>query len=266
MFLAEPPRTPYDFQFQIFGFPVRVTPFFWLVMAILGYNFAVGLNDELQKESPGVGVLLLIWIAATFFSILIHELGHAFAMRHYGMRAYIVLYQFGGLAVPDTVSSFFHTNRYRGSTDQIVISIAGPAVQLLLAIIVIMGVRFSGHEFSYAIWPIDELLPPSRGRPFPSALLETTLFFLVLPSVYWALFNLLPIFPLDGGQISRELFTMFTGANGFRDSLILSIVTAASVAAYFYSTGNIFNALFVVTLGVSNYQLLQMLRFGGGSW
>ena len=78
--LGEPPRTQFDFGFSVFGFRVRVCAFFWLAAILLGQGAA----------SLGAKFLLL-WIAAMFLSILIHELGHAFAFRHFGISARIVI-------------------------------------------------------------------------------------------------------------------------------------------------------------------------------
>jgi Zn-dependent protease len=264
--LAEPPRTAYDFEFHIFDFPVRVSPFFWLVSAVLGHSNAVAFDSIFAERSPGVATLLLVWIAAVFLSILIHELGHAFTMRRFGMSASIVLYYLGGLAIPDAGHSFLRSTRSSRGPEQIMISIAGPATQLLLAAVIILGVRLSGHQFMAQIWPIDLVIPPPEGRSLPSAGLEALLFFLTMPSIMWALLNLLPIFPLDGGQICREALTMWSGPKGFHDSLVVSLIVAALVALYFFSQGSPFNALLFISLAVSNYQLLQTMRFGGGLW
>jgi len=87
VFLGEPPRSQGDFQFPIAGFNIRVTPWFWLATALLGIR-----NDDPR--------LVVVWVIAVFISIVIHELGHAFAFRYYGYNAHIVLYHFGGLAIP----------------------------------------------------------------------------------------------------------------------------------------------------------------------
>jgi Zn-dependent protease len=266
VFLAEPPRTPYDLAFPILGFSVRVTPFFWLVAAILGYDESRALDGALRDSSPGQFVLLLMWIAAVFVSILIHELGHAIAIRYYGENAYVILYHFGGLAVPDGGGSFARPNRTGRHENQIVISLAGPAAQILLALVIILAVRLTGYKLGFFVWPLDELIPPPDGKLLPSPLLAIALYFLIAPSIWWALINLLPIFPLDGGQVVRSALMLILGAEGFRYALMVSIATAAALALYFFSLGSTFNALLFVSLAVSSFQLLQMLRFGGGSW
>jgi Zn-dependent protease len=263
--LAEPSRTAYDLQFEFLGFPVRVTPFFWLMAIVLGYNLAAGVHDELGEKSPGQFVLLAMWVAAVFISILVHELGHAIAMRRYGQRAYVVLYHFGGRAIPDAFGSMFRQG-YRRPEDHIIISLAGPGAQLLLAVVILLALRFTGFSLMFFVWPVDMLFPPPQGRLLPSMLLDVMLFFLIVPSIIWALFNLLPVFPLDGGQISRALFTMFNSSTGVRDSLILSLATAALAAVYFLSTNEMFGAIMFISLAVSSYQLLQMARYGGGPW
>ena len=67
--LGEPPRTQWDLHFPLFGFPVRVHPFFWAVALLMGFRSSPRLID------------LLLWVAAVFLAILVHELGHAIVMR-----------------------------------------------------------------------------------------------------------------------------------------------------------------------------------------
>ncbi len=266
MLLAEPPRTQYDFHFELFGFPVRITPFFWVAAAVLGYSDAVYLADHPGPNNPGQAVFLLLWMAAMFLSILIHELGHALTMRWYGIRSSIVLYHFGGLAIPDAFGSFGRISRIRGKENQILISAAGPAAQLALAAIVIVGVEAAGYRFADMIWPLNHFIPESNKPDVPSLVARATLYFLASPSILWALLNLVPVYPLDGGQIARELFVMFGSANAIRDSLSLSLFSAIGCALYAYSAGQPMMAMLFVSLAVSSYQLLQAYRFGGGPW
>ena len=60
--LGEPVRTQYDVLFRIGGTPVRVSPFFWMVAAFLGWNLAVTLEEGLEAYAtidagPNVHVL-----------------------------------------------------------------------------------------------------------------------------------------------------------------------------------------------------------------
>src|SRR3954468_12089221 len=112
--LAAPPPTPYDLRFRLFGFPVRVHPLFWVVALLMG-------NPDLDR--PQALARLALWILVVFGSILLHELGHAFAFRFYGCRGVAVdLFWFGGLASAE--------QRPRGHWPNIFISLAGPAAQL----------------------------------------------------------------------------------------------------------------------------------------
>ena len=130
MYFSDPQQTPYDLNFSVLGIPVRVSPWYWLGTLILGWGLA--------QQSPK---LLLLWEVAAFFSILLHEMGHAVVMRRFGEYPRIVLYQMGGLAIG---------GGGRSSREQIMISAAGPAVQLLLAALCIALVRVSGHAY-----PVD---------------------------------------------------------------------------------------------------------------
>lgn len=266
MLLAEPPRTQYDFHFTVFGFPVRVTPFFWVAAAVLGWGIADAFGHAPDPNNPGQGVFLVLWISAMFLSILIHELGHAFAMHWYGMRASIVLYHFGGLAIPDSFGSFGRIGRLRRRENQLIISAAGPAAQLLLAAIVIVAVEAAGYSMAADIWPLNHLFTESEKPSVPSLVGYGTLYFLSGPSIYWALLNLVPVYPLDGGQIARELFVMAGRRDALRESLGLSLFCAIGCALYAYSTGEPMLAMLFVSLAVSSYQLLQMGHFGGGPW
>jgi stage IV sporulation protein FB len=272
--LAEPQRTPYDFHFHIFGFDIRVSPFFWLAGAILGWNWAIGWSTifdripEYADTNPGQGPLLLIWIAVMFFSILLHELGHAFAIRRYGSNARIVLYHFGGLAITDSPNSFSSVKQHRTPQEQIVISAAGPGIQLVLAAIVIALCKSQGYQASSGIGVVDDAFGLNDGAILSSAPLLAGMEALLFVNVFWALMNLLPIYPLDGGQISRELFTLFSARDGIKNSLLLSVITGGAVAVYCLSNHQTMAAMMFGMLAFSSYQILQAYsgRGGRGPW
>jgi stage IV sporulation protein FB len=195
----EPTETPFDLRWRMFGIDVRVTPFFWLAAVVLGFH---DLRD-------GNVSLFLIWVACFFVSILIHELGHVFMGRYFGSYGHIVLYAFGGLAVGSSDLS----RRWQ----RILVFLAGPGAQFVL-LAVVVGVRALAGMF-----------PAMRE----SVLLEETFDKLIFINLMWPLLNLLPLWPLDGGRISRELFQARMPAQaGARASLILSLVTAVAGALF----------------------------------
>jgi Zn-dependent protease len=240
-----PNPTPFDLCFRLFGVPVRVHPAFWILAAVLGYH-----------EAERHFTYLLVWIACVFLSILIHELGHVFAGQLFGSRAHIVLYTLGGLAV--------------GSSDvprrwqRIVVYLAGPGIQLLFFALVL------GLTIALAVRRV--VLHP---------LLDSALDYLLLINLDWALFNLLPIWPLDGGRVSREVCQAFAPAHGVRISLVLSIAVAAGLALNtlalnnhypslarihpllaYLSVGPSVNVIILAVLAANNYFDLQQQSQG----
>lgn len=261
MFSAEPQRTQYDLNFQIFGFPVRVHPFFWLAGILLGAN-AGGLQSR-----EGMA-LLLIWVAVLFVSILVHELGHAFAFRYFGSDARVVLYMMGGLAIPETSPyGNSYTTRARNPWQQIIIAFAGPAAGFLFAGVVVAAVYAGRASIDVNwLWHVIPFFHASGiSNPFLAGLVDSLLYV----NIFWGLVNLLPIFPLDGGQISRELFTMNDSWNGTIRSLWLSVVVGAVVAVVGgYALRSFFMAVMFGSLAFMNWQLIQQLsgRGGGGGY
>jgi Zn-dependent protease len=80
----------------------------------------------------------------------------------------------------------------------------------------------------------------------------------------WGLFNLLPIYPLDGGQISQQIFVLTYPHDAIRQSLILSVIVAGMMALIaFAKWEQIYLGLFFIWLTYSNFTMLQ--SYGGGS-
>jgi len=252
VFLAEPPETKYDLRFRIAGIPVRVHPLFWLIGIILGL-----------QGSDGVG--LVIWVGVVFVSILIHELGHAFTMRLFGENARVVLYLMGGLAIPESSAwGSGSGRRSRGPRDQILISAAGPGAGFLAAGLVVAAVFAIGGSIRF--FPADSIFPLWTLR-LPETVSERwgeLIVCLLGVNIFWGFMNLLPVYPLDGGQISRELFTVSDPYNGVVRSLWLSVITGAvAAAAGLVLLGSIFVAILFGSLAFSSYQALQQMSGGG---
>jgi stage IV sporulation protein FB len=241
--LGEPPRTQFDLNFPLLGIPVRVEPWFWLMTLFLGSQ---------RRDAASI----LSWIAAVFCSILVHELGHALVMRAYGLRPWIVLYSMGGLACYDPRDAY----RSRGSDwrGQILISFAGPAAGFLLAAVIVLGIVAAGHgaDISFSLWW------PHLSVWLPNHRLADLLNYVFFICVFWGLVNLLPIYPLDGGQIARELFMKFSPGDGIQQSMLISTIAAGAVAAYgLVQWKSAYVGLFFGYLAYSSFAALQ--AYGG---
>lgn len=154
--------------FSLFGHKVFLTPSFLIVCAVLAFWGVNSLSGLLS------GALI---IPVLFVGILLHELGHAAASKRFGYgHSEIMFWGLGGVAI----------NRYRGRRNNkhnIAISLAGPAVSALL------GIASGGALYAY-----------TGALSSGSTLLGEFLYLMMTLNIFWAVFNLLPIHPMDGGQ------------------------------------------------------------------
>jgi Zn-dependent protease len=258
VFLVEPNRTPWDLNFSILGFPVRVHPLFWLMCLLMGG----GSSD---------GKVLLIVTVVFFVSILIHELGHALMIRRYGRDAHIVLYMMGGLAIEGSndpyKSSYTPRGERRTAQEQIYISLAGPVAGFIFAALALILVKGMGGEvvqiWLYKYIPMVVVPPGDRV----SEQLAQVMWILLYVNIFWGLVNLLPVYPLDGGQVAMQLFMMQDSYGGFVRGLQLSIGAGiAAVIFFLWAMGaeGWYPAMLFGSLAASNFMALQQIQGGGG--
>lgn len=262
MFLSEPGKTDYDINFTLFGFPIRTHPAFFILPVLLGRN----LLASFPEINTGVGWLLCI--AVFWVSILIHELGHAVAYNYFKLPCRIVLYWMGGLAIAD--SGLWGRQGGKQSltpNQQIVVSLAGPIFGFLLAIALTALVFVLGGSVSFFRWGIIPIpyLPDMSGT-----ILEGKSIFLmiiwsgIVLNIFLNMLNLVPIFPLDGGQATRQFMIKMDSYNGLRNSIILSIAAAILIAVIGFKNGDQFLGFFFAFMAWSNFQMLQ--QSSGPRW
>ncbi|HLO17243.1 MAG TPA: site-2 protease family protein [Anaerolineales bacterium] len=246
IFFQSPPPTRYDLRFSLLGFPVRVHPLFWLIAVLLGSASA----DPIQ---------ILIWVLVVFVSILVHELGHALAFRRYGLSSQIVLHFAGGLTIPEsTLWGSKWANVALGPNQEIFISLAGPGAGFLFAVLVIAGVVISGGSIImgrlFGIIP----LPAMALMPFGGNILNSLVTTLLWVNIFWGLINLLPVYPLDGGNVARYISLQVDPVNGIRKSLWVSVIAGGLIAvAALLLLRSVYMALLFGLLAFQSYQLLQ---------
>ncbi len=241
-----PPPTRYDLRFTLFGFPVRVHPLFWLIALLLGS----GSGDPLQ---------ILIWVLVVFVSILIHELGHALAFRRYGLSSQILLHFSGGLTIPEsTLWGNRWANVALGPNEQIFISLAGPGAGFLFAALIIVGVLIAGGSIITTRLLGFIPLPGYALLPFGGQILGALITSLLWVNIFWGFINLMPVYPLDGGNVARYISLQVDPANGVRKSLWVSVITGGLIALLaFFFLHSVYMALLFGFLAFQSYQSLQ---------
>jgi Zn-dependent protease len=221
-----PASAPKRSHFSLGGIPVRVEPAFFIIIAILGYN-------PYRPSVTGV----LWWVAIAFVSILVHELGHAVAFRLYGLRPSITLHGMGGLTSGSGELS---------PVRHIVVSLAGP-----LSALVLLGIPSWFLAQSGAITSIE-------GRDAVTAA--------VWINIGWSLLNLLPILPLDGGQVFAASVDLATKGKQTKLPEMVSIGVAAVLALFALYAGVIFGALIAVMfIGINVSTLSRAKRIDLGT-
>lgn len=200
-------------MFTLFGFPVRINFGFVVFAAIL-----------LTLNPTAFGVWL---VGALAVFTLIHELGHAAVARHYGANAEISLSFMAGYT------------SYRAGTKPIqpaqraAISLAGPAVQILVGVVA---------------WLAISTIMAAAG---PAQI-----------AIWWAgpvigLLNLIPVLPLDGGHLIQNLLTSLIGKDITRPMVYFSLAVTIAALVYMNVTGQRNFSIFVAFLLITQFQILQ---------
>jgi len=217
--------TEYDLQFSLLGIPVRVIPTFWLLAALLGWSLIdLGL------------IYVLVWVLVVFVSILVHEFGHALTAAQLGYPPRIFLYHFGGIAMYTP-----HGDYTAGKS--ILITLAGPGVGLLLGGCVFLS---------------DQLL--ARREVVMSPLAIQAIHMLLFVNIGWSLLNLLPVLPLDGGQICRDVCTSLNPRRGELWAIRIALVVSGAVAVWAFSAHRLYLGVLFGLMCYQNFQQLQQRR------
>lgn len=196
---------------------------------------------------------VLLLIAAVFACVALHEIGHTIAARAFGIQVTsIVLWPLGGFANL--------SRRPEKVLFDIIISAAGPLTNLLIFVFLAVATAAAYFLETTALFPpLAGLLHRWDAFPF--------LLGLTVANLSLALFNLVPIFPLDGGQIARGVLKMIFGERiADRMMLIISLPLALGLVGLGIAVGDVavlLTGLLLVVAGASlNVRLLNGMMLG----
>lgn len=204
-------------RFTIFGFHVTVEFWFWITCLLL----AGGLRPDAYSSVSSMAEMG-IWVILAFFSVLVHELGHASVGRRYGADPEIVLHGFGGVAV-------MHGSRFNRRQYLWMVA-AGPGAGFLL-------------------WLISHLI--LVYVPIGSSDVVDALLVLRRINFTWTILNLLPIQPLDGGLLLRTAL----GDRRLGFTCTVGVVFAGLLALLGLLVRDPFLTLFMAMLAFENWRM-----------
>lgn len=164
---------------DVAGIGIYVHWSFLVLPVIVGYSAFGSGGVAAAAES-------VLFILAVFACVALHELGHALAARRFGIDTQdITLLPIGGVARLDRMP--------RKPSQELVIALAGPAVNLVIAAAIFAGLSLGSSVrsmFAGGLWT----------SPFLAQLM--------VANVVLVVFNLLPAFPMDGGRVLRSVLAM----------------------------------------------------------
>ncbi len=179
----------------------------------------------LTMRNPGQG---LMFAACITISLLAHEFGHALVAKYFKLQPEILLHGFGGLTG--------HQRAGRDRDEALIIA-AGPCAGIALGVVVLGLLRYT---------------------PIASNNLRGALEYFMYINFVWSAFNLLPMWPMDGGQLMRiGASKLLKPARGERLTHIVSIVVVGLVALGSYYVQ--FGPMMMIILAMTAWQNFQAL-------
>lgn len=216
-----------------------------LVWAMLQFGLFAGLGWE-------GAIFGLIVIVLLFGIVVLHELGHSIAAQNYGIPVEeIVLLPIGGVAMLKSIPE--------KPIQELVIAIAGPAVNFAIAIVLLV----LDALFGLARYP-----DPVLGLADMQTLSVAAVFnYVFVANLFLAIFNLIPAFPMDGGRVLRALLaTQMNYARATAIAAGLGQLLAWLIGLWGFLTGGFFLILVAIFIymgaGQENQQVQvrQVLR------
>lgn len=168
---------------------------------------------------------VLIWIAVCFVSVLVHEFGHAWVIRRHGGTPAILLYSGGGLTFGNTRDTPWRS---------MLVSLAGP---------------MAGFLFAGLIAALAHAMPPA-GK------LQVAYRDLLYANLFWGAINLLPMLPLDGGNIFEAMIELRWPRHSRLVAELATAITSLLTVSIALYLSWYWMALFTILWTMSTYSAL----------
>lgn len=208
---------------------------FWCLL------FGVGGYALIQGAGWRDAAIQMLQIVALFTCVTLHEYGHAMMARAFKVNTVdITLLPIGGLARLERMP--------RIPWQELLVAVAGPAVNVAIALIVfvvmLVGVQ-TGWISSISGETLGELLESAFFHPIG---------WLMMMNVVLVVFNMIPVFPMDGGRVLRSVFAMIWNYRfATRLASRIGIVAAIAICVFALNSGNPVLALIAIFIGYAGW-------------
>lgn len=174
----------------------------------------------------GSFIQMFIWVGIIFISVLFHEFGHALTAMAFGQSPKIELVAMGGLT--------YHDGEKLSFWKQFFITLNGP----LFGFLIVIGATLL-MKLGYA----------------PSFLQNIRMVNLI-----WTIVNLLPVLPLDGGQLMRIVLEGIFHAKGIRYAMFISTLIAFTFSLILFLTQNFLGGALFFLFAFENFDSYRKTR------
>lgn len=216
--------------FRLMGVPVRIQPAFVIIVLLLNV-------PALSRVET-----LVAWVLIATSGVLVHEFGHALAIRSFGHQPSIVLHGFGG-----ATSWRPEASKPVGQGARILIALAGPFTGIAIACIVGIVAMVAGHS------PLRLLAAALGASDLNASFTEIVVGYALFVNGGWGVLNLIPIFPLDGGQVFTAAAESVLPGRGRAIALLVSILLAVGLGLFALKAGSYWTAIVVGMLAVQSW-------------
>src|SRR6185437_8070380 len=187
----------------------------------------------------------LLFMVLLFLCVLLHEFGHIFTARAFGVQTpYVTLLPIGGVAQLERIPE--------QPWEEFLIAIAGPLVNVAITVVLVVG-------FGAALQPSAASAVDNVAIPLVNRLAAVNLFL--------AVFNMIPAFPMDGGRVLRALLAARLGyvrATKVAAFIGQGVAFALGVIGVFSNPMLIFIAIFVYLAASSEAHAVALRAMSRG--
>lgn len=201
--------------------PVVIYPSFWIMAALIAILFGEG---DFFK--------MFVWVAVIFISVLFHEYGHALTALLFGRHPRIELVAMGGLT--------YHDGEKLPFWKQFLITLNGPVFGFLIVV---------------AVFFLKDI--PALSTGYAGHLMMQIL----VVNGIWTVVNLLPVLPLDGGQLVRVTMEKFFGYKGLRYTFLFSAILSLALCLMLFLTQNFLAGAVFFLFAFENFDNFRKSRF-----